>query len=96
MQKLEYDRKYPTFSKTYATLRIYQNKITPEEITQLLDILPTDCQLKNGKIKFNGWFLSSEKMVKSKDCREHIDIILNDVIPKKRSHSKFDKTSSID
>ena len=53
MQKLEYDRKYPTFSKTYATLRIYQNKITPEEITQLLDILPTDCQLKNRKIKFN-------------------------------------------
>ena len=83
MQKSEYDRKYPTFSKTYATLRIYHDKITPEEITQLLDILPTDCQLKNGKIKFNGWFLSSEKMVKSKDCREHIDIILNDVIPKK-------------
>ena len=40
--------------------------------------------------------LSSEKMVKSKDCREHIDIILNDVIPKKRSHSKFDKIRSID
>ena len=27
--------------------------------------------------------LSSDKMVKSKDCREHIDIILNDIIPKK-------------
>ena len=56
MQKLEYDRKYSTFSKTYVTLRIYHDKITPEEITQLLDILPTDCQIKNGKIKFNGWF----------------------------------------
>ena len=83
MQKSEYDRKYPTCSKTYATLRIYHDKITPEEITQSLDILPTDCQLKNEKIKFNGWFLSSEKMVKSKDCREHIDSILNDIVFKK-------------
>lgn len=83
MQKSEYDKKYPTCSKTYATLRIYHDKITPEEITQSLDILPTDCQLKNEKIKFNGWFLSSEKMVKSKDCREHIDNILNDIILKK-------------
>ena len=53
MQKSEYDRKYPTCSKTYAILRIYHDKLTPEEMTQLLDILPTDCQLKNRKIKFN-------------------------------------------
>ncbi len=61
MQKSEYDKKYPTCSKTYATLRIYHDKITPEEITQSLDIVPTYCQLKNEKIKFSGWFLVPRK-----------------------------------
>ena len=46
MQKSEQNTTYPNFSKTYATLRIYHDKITPEEITQSLDILPTDCQMK--------------------------------------------------
>ena len=83
MQESDYDKKYPTCGKTFATLRIYHSIITPEEITEALDILPTDSQFKNEKIKFNGWFLSSEKKVKSKDCREHIDNILNDIILKK-------------
>lgn len=46
MQKSEQNTNYPNFGKTYATLRIYHDKITPEEITQSLDILPADCQMK--------------------------------------------------
>lgn len=76
---------YNSCSDTYATLRIYSDSISADEMTKRLGIQPTDTQkvgdlfYKNKpnsiKIKINGWFLSSEGKVKSKDSRNHINWI---------------------
>jgi hypothetical protein len=76
---------YNSCSKTYATLRIYSDTISPTEMTNQLKIQPTQTQIiddltyknKNNskRIKINGWFLSSKGKVKSKDSRNHINWI---------------------
>ena len=76
-----YNDEYATCFKTYVTLRIYFEKMNSEELTKYLEIKPTKSQNKgersknnlNLKIEHNGWFLSSEESVKSKDFRRHID-----------------------
>ena len=79
----EYDDEFPTCKKTYATLRLYSNDIDHAEITALLGVEPTDAFSKGQRFddgslrKFNGWFLSSEASVDSKDSRRHIDWILS-------------------
>jgi hypothetical protein len=76
---------YNSCSKTYATLGIYSDTISPTEMTNQLKIQPTQTQTigeltyknKNNskRIKINGWFLSSKGKVKSKDSRNHINWI---------------------
>jgi len=87
----DYDDEYDTCSSTYATLRIYPNEIHPNEITQILGVEPSEFQVKGEKspspvlpiFPINGWFLTSEKQVKSRDVRRHIDYVIGKVIGKK-------------
>lgn len=75
-----YDDDYPTCRETYAVLRIFSDSISPPDITALLGISPSDSFTKgelNGnrgnRRKQNGWFLSTESQVKSRDSRRHLD-----------------------
>jgi Domain of unknown function (DUF4279) len=79
----EYADSYPTCVETHSTLRVFSDAISPDEITNLLQIEPTDAFRKGdsharGKLqrKANGWFYTTQKRCDSKDTRRHIDMIL--------------------
>jgi hypothetical protein len=95
MEKIDYDDDYPTCVETYSTLRIFGDKISPVEITKILKIKPTRSFQKGEPFskkrlvrKTNSWFLCTEKSVKSRDTRRHIDFILR-VVEKKTSAVKL-------
>ena len=82
-RKVDYDDSYPTCAETYSTLRVFSNDVTPDEITSILQIEPTQVFWKGhsngrgkGQNKTNGWFCSTEKLSSSRDTRRHIDLIL--------------------
>ncbi|MGI8906353.1 MAG: DUF4279 domain-containing protein [Candidatus Sumerlaeaceae bacterium] len=82
------DDEYSTCRSTYATLRLYPGNLSPEEVTQALDLEPDSIQIKgrtvNGrKVKLNGWFLCSERHVQSRDSRRHISWLLDLLEPRK-------------
>lgn len=81
--------------RTCAKLLIYSGAMKPSEVTDLLGIQPTDYvaigeersshstgRTRIGKV--NGWFLSSESHVDSKDLRRHVDWL----IEKLQGHSE--------
>lgn len=74
--------------RTVAILRIYSEEVTPAQVTELLGVAPTSSVTKGQPIptntpdefrlgKVNGWFLSSESVIQSKDLRRHIDWLLD-------------------
>lgn len=84
---MKYDDKYSSCKRTYATLGVYPGKIQPEEITTKLKVQPSDIVHKgdlasektNRKFKLNGWFLSTQGLIKSRDPRRHIDWIIEKI-----------------
>jgi hypothetical protein len=81
-----YDDEYPTCKRTFATLRIYSDAVSTPEITARLQLEPTDCFNKGDATgsrgltrKFNGWFLSSESIVSSRDTRRHLDWLISKI-----------------
>jgi hypothetical protein len=83
MKRPDYDDDFPTCAYTWSTLRIFGDNANPSEITKILKLKPTGSFRKGepfskGRLvrKTNGWFLCTEKSVKSKDTRRHIDFIL--------------------
>jgi hypothetical protein len=82
---------YPTCGQTYGTLCITGSDMDPREVTSLLGIHPSKSQIagearvsRNGPIlnKLSGWFLSTENHVSSKDSRDHIDWLLQNLAEK--------------
>lgn len=84
-KKMEYIDDYPSCSRTYATLLIYPKGQHPDEITKTLGMHPTRISVKGdgplGRKRVNGWFLSSQEIVESKDSRRHIDWLLDQIDP---------------
>ena len=86
-----YDDNYNTCSDTYVTLRVYTDNMHPEKITEYLTIPPTQIQVKGDKnelrrnklIELNGWFLSTENTIQSKDIRRHLDFLADTLLPVK-------------
>lgn len=71
---------YATCAATRATLRIYD--LPPDEVTAALGIEPDETQsrgeLRHGKpIKLDGWFLSTQQHLPSRDVRLHIGWLLD-------------------
>ena len=69
--------------RTYAELRIYPGHIKPATVSDILGLEPTELVVIGEPIigtsaigKHNGWFLSSESFVDSKDLRAHLDWLL--------------------
>jgi len=88
-----YDDDYGTCERTYVTLCIRSLTVFPEEITQLLDIEPSHWQrigespsdsTRRPPAKINGWFLTTEDIVDSRDSRRHIDWLLDQILSKKK------------
>lgn len=78
-----YDDKADYCDRTCAKLRIYTGEMKPSVVTELLGIQPTDFVQKGVSAegikaigKLNGWFLSSETFVNSKDLRRHLDWLI--------------------
>ncbi len=81
---------YPTCERTYATFRVYPDRLDPEEVTVRLGIEPSNWQKRGeaGKpgsrpAKLHGWFLSSDGVVESRDVRRHLDWLLTRIVPKR-------------
>lgn len=81
-----YDDNFPTCRKTYTALRIFSDTVRPEFITAKLRVDPSDSfskgdQYGDGRFfrKFNGWFLSSENKIGSKDTRRHVDWLISEI-----------------
>jgi hypothetical protein len=92
-----YDDNYETCDKTFLTLRVYCENKNPDEISSLLEIKPSSIQTKGQEtdltkkrvIKINGWFLTTEDLINSKDCRRHIDYLTSKLIPIKAKLKKL-------
>lgn len=87
-----YDDAYPTCQYTHVTLRVYSDTHSPEVISEMLELAPSDAQHKDKlrlgddgravKIELHGWFLSSEGKVRSRDVRPHLDWLLSELGPR--------------
>lgn len=76
----EYDDAYASCDKTYATLRIYTGEQSPQSVSAALGIHPTKLLLKDeSRARLNGWLLSSEGVVESRDVRRHVDWIIEQI-----------------
>ena len=82
---------YPTCARTFATLRIYPERLTPAEVTSRLGIEPSRSQQKGDPLtkskqpvfaRMHGWFLTSEGAVESRDVRRHLDWLLEQLGPR--------------
>jgi hypothetical protein len=87
-----YNDEYETCNTTYVTLRVYSDSLSPQEITSYLEIVPSEVIekniekdiLTNKRISHNAWFLTSENNINSKDCRRHLDYLLDMLLPVKK------------
>jgi len=79
------DDEYETCERTCAELRIYCGAMHPSAVSNLLGTKPTSQVVLGEPIislrkvpigKLNGWFLSSEGNVESKDIRRHLDWLI--------------------
>lgn len=83
----EYDDNYQSCHETFVTLRIYSDTMSPEEISSFLRMQPSDSTFKGEVVgektkkvrKHNGWFLTSDGSVDSKDVRRHIDFLADKI-----------------
>jgi hypothetical protein len=83
----KYDDDYPSCERTDVVLRVYPGIHDPDWVTSILDIEPTSVNRSGEQrtnsigriltIQKNGWFLSSEGKVASKDTRRHLDWLLD-------------------
>jgi len=78
---MNYIDDYSACERTYATLRIYPSSISTDEISKFLGLKPTRTSLAGVKSAqhINGWFLSTQGQLESRDCRRHIDWLLDQI-----------------
>ncbi|MGY8818966.1 MAG: DUF4279 domain-containing protein [Pseudomonadales bacterium] len=100
----EYDDDYRTCTSTYATLRVTSDTLSPEEISGILKQNPTRtiqngelrserASLKNRYFTYNGWFYCTKELSTSRDCRRHLDIIINNILQDSSATLKLQEQS---
>lgn len=83
MSKREYDHKYRSCSRTYATLLIFHETMKPQEITAALELEPFDTARRGDrailgrKVPKNLWARGTYDQYESRDVRFHVDKILD-------------------
>ncbi|MCH9693463.1 MAG: DUF4279 domain-containing protein [Gammaproteobacteria bacterium] len=87
----DYDDEYATCEETYATFRVFSEKMTPEDISSIIGTEPTK-HFQKGDLRFerappetrqfhaHGWFYSTRGISPSHDCRRHLDILIQDCL----------------
>jgi hypothetical protein len=94
-----YDKDYGTCSYSHAWLRIMSEEMNPDEISELLDVAPTQTQRagdprsgKSNKVyKTSGWWISTKGVLDSLDARHHLDWILERVSDKAEEFNALQK-----
>ncbi len=84
LMETNYDDAWPTCARTYATLRVFSTRRTPEELSDALGVAASDSYAtgepfgRTGQTRqTNAWFLTSDGKVDSLDLSRHIDWILD-------------------
>ncbi len=83
----EYDDDYPTCDQSYATLRILSEAVDPDVMSARLGIAASRAHRRGDRGSgraihgLNGWFLTTEEIVQSRDVRRHIDWLLERMDP---------------
>jgi hypothetical protein len=79
-----YDDTFATCARTFATLRVFSDHLTADEITRRLGVACSsshsrgDPMGRTGNVRStNGWFLTTEGVVSSNDLRRHVDWLLD-------------------
>jgi hypothetical protein len=88
-----YNDDYETCARTYVTLRIYPEKTSVAEITELLGIEPsfTENNDTSDSSSKKVWLLSTNGQVISKDIRRHLDFLLDQLLPLKAQIKALEK-----
>jgi hypothetical protein len=92
--------------RTCATLCIYAGDMHPNAVTDLLCIQPSEIVAvgERGRVnrlglapvgKINGWFLSSEDSLKSKDLRSHLDWLVARLQPSREGLGRLQLTEGV-
>lgn len=95
-----YSDDYKSCEETFVTLRVFYDSKPPDFVSDFLKLTPSRVQVKgeelgkNSKYNSNGWFLSSEGAVESRDARRHIDYLLDLVLPVKDKIEELQKSSA--
>jgi len=87
----DYDDDYATCVETHATLRIFSCALSPDEISQVLNHTPTKSFLKGARrtnfsgaanplYTTNGWLYETDGECDSRDCRRHLDLLVEKFI----------------
>lgn len=92
-----YDTSYATCAYTHAWFRIMSPELDPDEVTALLDVVPSRVQRKGDVVPAKldkvlsraGWFLSTKGVLDSKDSRHHLDWILDHLKGRQAALSKL-------
>lgn len=90
---------YPTCLETYATLRVFHDSLSPHEVTVVLGLQPKEIQTAGETwvdgsgakrtVNLNGWFLSTEGRVNSKDNEKHLAWLVKKLSPKAKGLSEL-------
>ena len=87
--------------RTCAVLCIHSHSLRAIEITQLINLQPTSIVEASLAREFkdtrrpHGWFLSSEKQVSSKELKTHLDWLIAEITPNKKSLFKLQRRRGI-
>lgn len=94
-RRVPYDPEYATCERTDVVLLIYPEISTASNITKVLGIEPTRTCVPGRKTvnshgyertdTIHGWFFASEGEIDSKDLRDHLDWLLDRLLPQKEA-----------
>lgn len=85
----DYSDDYATCAETYATLRIYTGRNTPQRVTAALGLTASRLLNQEGEARPNAWLLSSKGAIDSLDVRRHVDWLLVRIVDKRAELSSL-------
>ena len=88
---MDYDDDYPTCLETFASVRVWSGDLTVSEVSTILGTSPTwsvaKGDLRSERTSPNrrhydehGWSFSTQELSDSRDCRRHLDILIDRVL----------------
>jgi hypothetical protein len=96
MNKDKIDNKDSACDECWASFNIVSKTITPEDVSNFLGVKPSRMSIKSEKTKKNGWFIESENNVKSKKFSDHLDYVLDIILPVNEKLQQFIRKHDLD